>query len=136
MVHGISIKVKNVIFILYFVSFIVDEHTIKLASDRLKQYGKTIKDKLKRKMDVVLEITDNFIECGLLDIDGLEEILHSQKEPAEVLVEFVIRNLHLGTYNLLLKTLESDKHFRSLVSDLNTAGVSDDKKTGTLYYYN
>ena len=99
----------------------------------LKEFEKKIKDKLKRNLEVVLEITDNFIECGLLDIDTVEQIIHSPKEAHERLVEFVIANIHLGAYNRLLETLKSEKKFTSLVSELTTAG--QDIKTGTLYYY-
>ena len=102
----------------------------------LKEFEKKIKDKLKRNLQVVLEIIDNFIECGLLDIDTVEKIIHSPTEAPELLVEFVIANIHLGAYNRLLETLKSVKKLSGLVSDLTTAGVGEDVKTGTLYYYN
>jgi len=116
-----------------FFSFTVAEHLIEQTRDHLKIFEKKIKDKLKRNPDVVLEITDNFIECGLLDIDQVEHILHSPKKAPQLLVDFVIANIQLGTYNRLLETLKPDERFKGLVSDL-TAG--DDIKTGTLYYYN
>jgi hypothetical protein len=99
----------------------------------LKAFEKKIKKKLKRNLEVVIQITDNFIECGLLDIDTVEKIIHSPREAHERLVEFVIENIHLGTYNRLLETLKSETTFRGLVSELTTAG--QDIKTGTIYYY-
>ena len=87
-------------------------------------------------MKVVLEIIGDFIECGLLKIDKVEELLHSQMEAAELLVDFVITNIHLGAYNHLLKTLKSEKKFRGLVYELTAAGVDEDITTGTPFCYN
>ena len=87
-------------------------------------------------MKVVLEIIGSFIECGLLDIDTVEQIIHSQSEAPERLLEFVIANIHLGAYNRLLETLKSEKKFRGLVYELTTAGVGEDIKTGTPFCYN
>ena len=101
----------------------------------MKRFEKKIKEKLKRYPEVLLKITDDFIECGILDIDTVEKILYddSLKEVPQRLVEFVIANIHLGAYNRLLETLKSEKKFKGLVSELTTAG--QDNKTGTLYYY-
>ena len=132
-----SIKVKNVIIILYFVSFIVDKHLIEQLRDHLKKNEKKIKDKLKRYPEVLLKITDDFIECDILDIDTVEKILYddSLKEVPQRLVELVIANIHLGAYNRLLETLKSEKNLKGLVFQLTTAGHGQDIKTGTLYYY-
>ena len=103
----------------------------------MKRFEEKIKEKLKKNPYVVLEITDNFIECGIMDIDEIEKILHSPKdslkEAAQLLVEFVIANIHLGAYNRLLETFKSQEKFKGLVSDLTTAGVGEDINTGTLY---
>ena len=131
-----SIKVKIVIIILCFVSFIVDQHIIEQQSNPLKRFEKKLKNRLKRDPQVVLEITDNLIEYGILDIDEVEQILHSPKGPHELVVEFINTNIHLGAYNPLLQTLKSEKKLEDLASDLTTAGVSEDIKTDTLYYYN
>ena len=101
----------------------------------MKRFEKKIKEKLKRYPEVLLKITDDFIECGILDIDTVEKILYddSLKEVPQRLVEFVIANIHLGAYNRLLESLKSEKKFKGLVCELTTAG--QDNKTGTLYYY-
>ena len=127
-----SIKVKIVIIILCFVSFIDYQHLIEQQSKRLIRLEEKMKSKLKRNPDVVLKITDNLIECGILDIDEVENILHSPKGAHELVVEFIKANIHLGAYNCLLETLKSEKTLKSLTSELTTADI----KTGTLCYYN
>ena len=107
----------------------VDQHTIEQQSNLLKRFGKKLKNRLKRNPQVVLEITDNLIECGLLNIDEVEQILHSPKGAHEPVVEFINTNIHLGAYSPLLQTLKSEKKLEDLASDLTTAGVSEDTKT-------
>ena len=106
----------------------------------MKKFEKEIKDKLKKNPDVVLDITDDFIECGLLDIDTAEQILcpsnDQLKEAAIHLVDFVNKHIHQGAFNRLLETLKSVKKFSGLVSNLTTAGAGENTITGTLYYYN
>ena len=91
-----------------------------------------MKIKLKRNPEVVLKIIDNLIECGILDIDEVEQILHSPKEAPERVVEFINTNIHLGTYTPVLGALKSETSLKGLVSELTTADI----KTGTLCYYN
>jgi hypothetical protein len=106
----------------------------------MKKFEEKIKDKLKKYPNVVLEITDNFIECGLLDIDTVEQILcpsnDQLKEAAIRLVEFVIAHIHRGAFNRLFETLKSVKTFADLVFELTQAGAGENTITGTLYYYN
>ena len=110
----------------------VDKHLIEQLRDHLKKNEKKIKDKLKRYPEVLLKITDDFIECDILDIDTVEKILYddSLKEVPQRLVELVIANIHLGAYNRLLETLKSEKNLKGLVFQLTTAGVGEAIKTG------
>lgn len=109
----------------------VDKHITEQLTDHLKKFGKKIKDKLNRYPKVLLEIIDDFIEHDILDIDTVEDILYEPKKSAQLLVDSVSTKIPLGAYNRLLETLKLEKNVKGLVSELTTAGVGEDIKTGT-----
>ena len=111
----------------------VYQHIIKQYSNLLIRFEEKMKSKLKRNPDVALVITDNLIECGILDFDGVYKILHSQREAHE-LVECIIANIHRGAYNPLLETLKSKIKLKGLASELATADIKTDHKKQQFYH--
>jgi hypothetical protein len=84
----------------------------------LKRFEKKLKNRLKRNLQVVLEITDNLIEW----VHVLE-------------VELINTKNHLGAYDPLFQAMKLAEKLEDLEYYV-AAGLSGVIKTGTLYYYN